>query len=205
MMRPARAGSRPPAAREPMTDADRDRWNGKFAEVLGTQPDAPDAFLLECLAELELGPGARVLELAAGAGRNTLALAARGLDVEAWDVSPVGLELLAARCAERGYTARARAVDLDAPPCVSPEFDLVVVVNYLDRDLYKTLSSYVRPGGHVVLAHFTEDWPRARPAPRHRLAAGELARGLPGLMTLRSVEHGGRAGLFARRAPGSGA
>ena len=182
-----------------MTDADRDRWNGKFAAARGTEPDPPDAFLLECLGSLELEPDARVLELAAGGGRQTLALAERGLDVEAWDVSPVGLELLGARCGARGHHVRTRVVDLDAPPPVDEGFDLVVLVNFLDRELYGTLSRYLAPGGHAVVAHFTQDWPQAKPSPRFRLDAGELARGLPGLESLRSVETGGRAGLLARR------
>lgn len=65
------------------------------------------------------GEGARVLDLCAGAGGKSLALAAMGARVQAWDVRPAALDELARRA------ARARLPIRIAPP--EGGYDLVLV------------------------------------------------------------------------------
>ncbi|MCL4749939.1 MAG: methyltransferase domain-containing protein [Myxococcales bacterium] len=178
---------------------DRERWDERHRVERARPARAPDGFVVEVLHALGPGAGRRALDLACGTGRHALLLAQLGWATEAWDVSPVALEVLAERARASGLGVETRAVDLcDRWPELDPP-DLLVVVDFLDRALYAALPSRVRPGGSVVLATFTEDWPEAHPSPRFRLKNGELSAGVPGLRTLGSVESGGRAGLWARR------
>lgn len=179
---------------------ERERWDAKHRQRAGEDPGEADPFVTEALDGWELGrwgparaPG-RALDLACGLGRHALAAARRGWRVSAWDVSPVALGMLAARAA--GLAIETREVDLGAPVPAEARgaFDLLLCVNYLDRDLWTRLGDLLGPGGWLVIATFTLDHPAPRPGPHHRLRPGELARGLPGWVTLRHVEAAGRAG-----------
>jgi 16S rRNA C967 or C1407 C5-methylase (RsmB/RsmF family) len=66
-----------------------------------------------------LGPGARVLDLCAGAGGKSLALAALGARVDAWDVRPQALRELSRRAERAGLRIRV------GPP--RDRYDLVLV------------------------------------------------------------------------------
>ena len=177
---------------------DRQRWDERYAGRRGRERRAPDPFVVECLEGLGAGAGRRAVDLAAGTGRHALELARRAWRTAAWDVSPVGLGLLADRAREAGLTVETRAVDLLAT-APAGGFDLAVVVNFYQERLWHDLAAYLAPGGWVVAVACTLDWPGEKPPPRFRLHPGQLRGGLPGLETLRHREEGGRAGLFARR------
>lgn len=179
---------------------DRERWDAKHRAAESSPNSACDAFVLEGLRELDLVEGARALDLASGSGRHGIELAKRGFQVEAWDVSPVGLELLADRARSAGVPVATRANDLknDFPQDLEP-FDLVVLVNYLDRRLFERLHQLVRPRGWLIYTTFTKDHGGTRPGPRHCLDVGELKRGIPGFRSVQHLEQDGRAGLLARR------
>lgn len=70
------------------------------------------------------GPGMRVLDLCAGAGGKSLALAALGADVQAWDVRPAALVELGKRAARAGLDIR---VGPPIPPGRGGRYDLVLV------------------------------------------------------------------------------
>ena len=181
-----------------MSTNDRERWDTRYRGEHGKTREPPLELVLRALERVQAQPGT-ALDLAAGTGRHALELARRGWSCEAWDVSPVGLSILAERAAEEGLSIRTRAVDLSRPLHVEHSFDLVCVVHFLERDLFAKLCDLVSPGGHAIVATFTTDYPGDKPSPLHRLAPGELARGLPGLETLFTQESGGRAGLLGRR------
>ena len=81
------------------SNTELERWNGRFAAeefLFGTRPNA---FL--AAQGRRLRPGMRALCVADGEGRNSVWLAAQGLEVTAFDFSPVGLakaRTLAERC-----------------------------------------------------------------------------------------------------------
>lgn len=181
-----------------MSAEDRARWDAKHAAAERSPEEPPDPFFAHALERLP--GGGRALDLAAGTGRHALALARAGFATSAWDVSPVGLAILARRAAAAGLAVETRAVDvLDGPWPPHAPFDLVVCVLFLDRGLVARLRELVAPGGHLVLATRTTEWPGDRPPARYRLAPGELARGVAGFETLLVREEGGSAGLLARR------
>lgn len=96
------------------------------------------------------------LDLACGLGGNALALAERGLQVTAWDLSPVAIERLRAFAAERGLDNLTAAVrDVEGEPPATESFDLIVVSYFLSRALIPHLIAALKPGGLIFYQTFT--------------------------------------------------
>lgn len=136
-----------------MADAPfKDKWDARHGDPL-KRPSV--ARVLE--ENLHLLPdGGRALELACGLGGNALALAAKGLDVTAWDLSPVAIGRLRESTAAQGLTnlsAEVRDVEMAPPPAES--FDIIVVSYYLERRLIPHLIAALRPGGLIFYQTFT--------------------------------------------------
>ncbi len=178
---------------------DRERWDRKYGpEGMGRELAAPDAFVLSALDQL--GPSGRALDLASGAGRHALELARRGWSTNAWDVSPVGLELLSAHADAAGLRVSTLAIDAETGAAWPGEpFELVVAVNFLLSRVPRPVEELVAPGGCLLYTTYTGDWEGEKPSPAFRLQPGELAQGWPGFTSLLHEEQGGRAGLLARR------
>lgn len=153
---------------------DVEDWNRRY--LRGEHASAePSDFLIEVAEGL---PPGRAFDLACGAGRHALYLAARGWDVSALDGSSAALALLAQRLSPAlGPRVHAQCFDLEAGPLeLSPaSFDLVLDFFYLQRPLFPVLAAAVRPGGHFAAAiHLgAEGQPR-------RVRPGELASYFPG-------------------------
>lgn len=180
-----------------MSEADRRRWNSRYAVVEPTVvPKAPDAlFGFEGL----LPAGGRALDLACGRGAVSVWLAQRGMAVEAIDVSGVALRSLAALAAGRGVSARVRTWihDLDAglPDALGAGFALVVCQRFRDPKLYAQLGQILSPGGLLAITVLSEVG--GRPGP-YRAVKGELSAAFAGLEVVASREAGGEAYLLAR-------
>jgi len=157
-------------------------------EALVTPEGTADAFA----PYLEpLGPGARVLDCACGAGQLAVGLALRGFAVSASDLSPEMVARTRALAAERG-------VAVDAATCAWddlgrhgwPPFDAVMCVgNSLAhaagrdgrRRALRAMAGLVGPGGRLVLT--SRNWELVRAAGSRIDVAGEVtvrdgARGL---------------------------
>lgn len=116
-------------------------------------------------------PG-RALDLACGAGRNALWLAAHGWQVTAADGSSAAIEILKAR----NPAIDARVADLENHEfTIGPDsWELIAILYYLQRDLFEPAKRGVVPGGIVIaIAHIPE--PADPQITRFRLAPGELA------------------------------
>ena len=122
--------------------------------IWGTAPSR----LAQDLAAL-VPPGARVLDLGCGEGRDSVYFASRGYDVTGLDVSAAGLEKAERLANERGVTVRwlCRSM-LDLP--VAGRFDVVYScgsIHHVPRDdrpqLFRRLSTLSRRGAihaHIV-------------------------------------------------------
>jgi len=140
-----------------------------------TQPEhdalAPSRWI-ERFAAL-VPPGARVLDVAAGHGRNARHLARRGVRVLAVDRDAAALATL------QGVAGvDTRVADLEGAhwPLAGERFDAIVVVHYLHRPLFPALIEALVPDGLLVYETFTRaQAARGKPTnPDFLLKPGEL-------------------------------
>jgi SAM-dependent methyltransferase len=97
------------------------------------------------------GPGARVLDVACGAGRHARVFASRGCKVEAVDRDSAALATL-----EGVPEIHTRLADLEHAgwPYAAGEFDAVVVTNYLYRPLFAALINSLNASGVLIYETF---------------------------------------------------
>lgn len=98
-------------------------------------------------------PGARVLDVAAGAGRHARFLASRGARVLAVDRDSGALAALAGVA-----DVATRVCDLEAGtwPLAGERFDAIVVVNYLHRPLFAHLRAALAADGALLYETFAQ-------------------------------------------------
>jgi 2-polyprenyl-3-methyl-5-hydroxy-6-metoxy-1,4-benzoquinol methylase len=126
-----------------------------------------------------VGPGARVVDLACGEGRHSLAAAARGGRVTAVDRDEARLAAARERAEARGLTIGWMAADLEEPWPELGGFDAVLVFNYLDRAKMPQMIELVEPGGFLMMETFLSTQRELGWGPTsddHLLRHGELAR-----------------------------
>jgi SAM-dependent methyltransferase len=113
--------------------------------------DEPGRLLVRAVENL---PPGSALDIACGAGRHALYLAARGWRVVAVDASRVGIELTRERARRRGVEVETHVADLERGefPVEREAYDLICVFYYLQRDLFAQIRAGVRAGGAVVAA-----------------------------------------------------
>jgi xanthine dehydrogenase accessory factor len=164
----------------------RERWNRRYAERgFEAFPDRPSEWLVENRDLLVGRSGRRALDVACGSGRNSRYLAELGFAVDAVDASDVAVAALRSAAAERGLTVEARRIDLESEPLPAGPYDVIVQLNYLQRDLFEALARALTPGGLLVIetvarAHVDE---LGNPFdPRFVLADNELLHAFPDLI-----------------------
>jgi len=137
------------------SDPELDRWNNRFAApgfVFGT---APNAFLASQARRLT--PGMSALCVADGEGRNSVWLARQGLEVTAFDFSPVAL-------AKAGVFARHSGVKVDYRPSTvegwnwdERRYDVVagIFIQFVGpaerARMFAGMARALRPGGLLIL------------------------------------------------------
>ena len=97
------------------------------------------------------------LDLACGLGGNALLLAKAGLQVQAWDLSPVAVEALQSRSVDGSGSLHATVRDVLANPPQPASFDVIVVSYFLDRSLAQAMCAALRPGALLFYQTFVQD------------------------------------------------
>ncbi len=133
-----------------MSREERDKWDERYRSGAYAERTHPTALLAEWLDRL---PRGRALDVACGAGRNALYLAARGFRVDAIDVSEAGLERGRAAADRLGLEIDWHCADLEEDPQALRRgpYDLVVWVRYVNAALWTPLIERLAPGGHVLV------------------------------------------------------
>ena len=165
-----------------MSEQDRIKWDQRYAEG-GYRTDHPVTLLEEWLPGL---PPGRALDVACGAGRNAVYLARAGYRVDAIDISTEGLKL-ARQSAERlGLGINWIEQDLDKPFRFDSDYDLIIVMWYVNLDLVARLCECLAPGGYLLCEeHLTTDQDVVGPsASEYRVAPGALRRAVSGVEVL---------------------
>ncbi len=166
-----------------------ERWNERYAQGLHPFPDAPAPWLV-AHRDLLTG-GGRALDVACGDGRNARYLAELGYAVDAIDASDVAVAALREAAIERGLDVTARVVDLEREPLPPGPYDVIVTMNFLQRDLFDPLHDALAPGGLLLYetlgqAHVVELGRSFNPA--YLLEDGELARAFARLQVVDHFE-----------------
>ncbi len=157
-----------------MSEADRRRWEDRWRRRSHDLP-APEPFLLRLLPAL---PPGRVLDVAAGAGRHAVPLAARGFAVTALDISAEALRLLEARARAAGVRVAVRRADLDEEDALAGlgPFDLLLVIRYRPppEQWHRLLDVLAATGAVLVCTFGEEDHRRHGTRREHCISRREL-------------------------------
>jgi rhodanese-related sulfurtransferase len=186
------------------------RWRGPRELSAGDpgHPAGPSSWLVKNAALLP--PGGNALDVACGAGRNALLLAAAGFRVRAVDRDERKIQSLDRTARKLGLPLSAEILDLEsaATDLGDSLYDLVLVTRYLHRPLFPALIRALRQGGLLLYETFTEEHGRRGGPPTRReylLGPGELRRLVAPLEILREREGefdgGFVSGVAARRLP----
>ena len=193
-------------------------WDARYRAAAQSAFAEPASFVSELLPLLPMGPA---LDLAGGAGRHTLLLAARRQNVTAVDESVAGLDILEQRARDAGLpvsrvrnfatiTASRHGIDLiqaDLERAILPpdSFALVLCVQYLQRSLFGQIARSLAPGGMLLFETYTQaqlEFPGGPRNREHLLEHGELRTAFPALRLLfyRELRAGkGIASLIAQK------
>ena len=132
------------------------------------------------------------LDVACGSGRHALWLAERGLRTTAVDHDADLIQALNAEAARRTLPLDAEVADLESGTFQfrPSSYDVIVVVHYLHRPLFPSLTAALRPEGVLVYETFTRaQAARGRPTnPAFLLESGELLTRVQPLEVLASRE-----------------
>jgi len=176
------------------SDDEKTVWDARYREKPGSWTE-PDELLINAYEQfLSAAPPGVALDLAGGAGRNTLFLLRRGWRVKLLDISEVGLELALEKAAAEGVSSNlsAELVDLNtAVDLGSKQYDLITVFFFLRRELFPALVTALKPGGLLIYKTYTEsrrDFGHGAGDPRYLLKSGELRRSFATLRELHYQE-----------------
>ncbi len=121
----------------------------------------PEIFVLEAAGMIS--PNGKVIELGAGQGRNALALAEKGFQVTAVDISKVGVDTMNNKAKDLGLS-NFRAVTGDSIEALQGEYDLVVstfMLQHLSKEdaekLIAKIKEHTKIGGINAIATFTKE------------------------------------------------
>lgn len=134
-------------------------WDARFSTddyIFGT---APNAWLTQH-RDL-LAPGSRVLAVADGEGRNSVWLAQQGLQVDAFDISPVGVSKAIRLANDAGVQVNYQITSAENFDWKVGEYDAVVAIfiQFADPEtratLFKRMKSALKPDGVILLQGYT--------------------------------------------------
>jgi len=134
-------------------------WNRRFTETGYLFGTAPNGWLA---AHAGVWPsGARVLSVADGEGRNSVWLAQRGLQVQAFDIAEQGVAKARRLAAEHGVVVDFAVADCDsyAWPAGGCDGVAAIFIQFADpalrARLFERMVACLKPGGTLVLQGYT--------------------------------------------------
>jgi cyclopropane fatty-acyl-phospholipid synthase-like methyltransferase len=166
-------------------------WDARFSTddyIFGTAPNAWMTQHRDLLA-----PGSRVLAVADGEGRNSVWLAQQGMQVDAFDISPVGVGKAARLAQQANVTVNYQVRSVDNFDWKVGEYDAVVAIfiQFADPDtrsaLFGRMKSALKPDGLILLQGYTPkqlDYKTGGPPNLDHLYTEELLRDAFGDMSL---------------------
>lgn len=185
-----------------------EKWDARYRGR--SVAEAKPCSLLQAYAHLLPASGSS-LDLAAGLAGNGRFLAAQGLESEAWDISPLAVDMVNAWSESDGLSLRAECRDVENEPLPDRRFDVLVISYFLNRERMPDYLHMLNAGGLLYYQTYTRECvtPSGPKNPAFRLARNELLHLTASLETLVYREEGlcgdtaqglrGEAMLVARR------
>jgi SAM-dependent methyltransferase len=130
-----------------MSETDRKKWDERYASGAYVARPWPTPLLADWLDRL---PRGRALDVACGAGRNSLFLAEHGYAVDGIDISSVALGRARASALERGLEVNFIEMDLETQLPTDRRYDLIVMVRYTHPVLVAELIELLHDGGYLL-------------------------------------------------------
>lgn len=129
-----------------MAQKDKIKWNKKYKETPSLLKSREvSKKLSDILKEVK---GKKALEIACGAGRNSIYLAQKGFNIDALDISEVAIETLD----NQGFkNINTKVMDLEGFIPEVNSYDLIVMTNYLDRELIPKLANALKKEGILFI------------------------------------------------------
>jgi 2-polyprenyl-3-methyl-5-hydroxy-6-metoxy-1,4-benzoquinol methylase len=141
----------------PLLDAkprDKERWDQKYGTEAYIFGKEPVPFLKQ---NLHLLPKGKALDIAMGEGRNGVYLATQGYEVVGLDISPNGLKKANQLAKQNGVTIETRVVDLESHQLEKNAYDVILLMYYMQRDLWPQINDALKPGGMAVIETYNVD------------------------------------------------
>ena len=132
---------------------DKIKWDKKYSEnseLLARR--APSEAVVKYY---KMCSGKRALDLACGAGRNTIFLEEKGFFIDAIDISQIALNTLKSRA--KSERVKPILADLDRFDLGKDCYDLIVKCNFLDRGLIERAKEALKIGGIMIVETYMED------------------------------------------------
>ncbi|MGB5655464.1 MAG: class I SAM-dependent methyltransferase [Acidimicrobiia bacterium] len=131
----------------------RTSWDTRYRER--TAPIDPSAFVRVEVAPL-LPAAGRALDLAGGAGRHAIWLAARGWDTTMVDTSEAAIDIAEERATDANVDISFVHADLTVEEPPAGPWDLVLIVHYLQRDLFPKVIEQLADNGLLAFSIATK-------------------------------------------------
>jgi len=125
----------------------KDKWNKKYLESKHIQSE-PSEILKNYYLLAKRG---KALDVACGTGRNAIFLANKGFYVDAVDISDVAIDILKNN---NEKNINAIVADLDNYNFEENNYELVVNINFLNREIINSLKKAIKPNGIIIFETF---------------------------------------------------
>lgn len=165
-----------------MSQQDRNKWNQRYAEDSNSK-DNPVTLLENWIEEI---PAGKALDIACGAGRNAIFMARAGFDVDAIDISRQGLNKAQQNAENQALDINWIEHDFDQPYNFDTDYDLIIVMWYVNLPLISKLCHCLAPGGYLLCEeHLMTDQEVIGPtSSSYRVESGELREAVSALEVL---------------------
>jgi cyclopropane fatty-acyl-phospholipid synthase-like methyltransferase len=136
------------------------RWNSRFSAEGYLFGESPNAYLAEMTPRLKTG---KTLSLADGEGRNSVWLAKQGVDVDAFDFSPVAIQKARQLADKHDVKVNYHCSDWESFDWAPNRYDNVVGIffQFVDpasrSELFAKIDQALKPGGILLIQGYGKD------------------------------------------------
>ena len=159
-----------------MSIEDKQKWDTKYIKKSQLLKSREASLNLQ--KYVKESSGKKALDLACGAGRNSIYLAQNGFEVDSIDIAKAALDALEshAKDAEVSKLINPKLIDLDIFKPTSDTYDLALMANFLDRDLINKTKDALKTDALFIVETYmvADDNEKTKSDPDNLLQRNEL-------------------------------